>query len=540
MRRLVLVFLASIFATSADGQTETWIPAAGLATGRVSVVKTNDVKPSVLWAGGSGGAYVSTDAGASWTLKTAGLPDPQHIGVPNRAMDVDRRNPDVVYATVGRTLYRTSDGGTAWSALGPPNASGPDTLLTLDPAHPGDFYFEFFDYDSICWGSTASPLISSCRYPFGGTFAIDPTNPDTLYAGSSLIKSTDGGKTWTYLRIGTVTFVRVDETGAVWIGGYDDKRIRIQRSLDGGETWTDLSAGLPAWASPFQLTIGGIAASPTNPSVLVAAVGPAYPEDPLEQPDRGFYRSVDGGAHWYRLGGHFEATTVAFAGVNGETLVGGTTKNGVVTSDANPPAAPISIERINPGSGSTEGFTLLMIYGSGFTPWTWVTVGGREATDFTFFDARTIRVRTPAHAAGLGDVVVHNADGGAAVLPGAFEFQDWAHPANDPASSCDSTLGLCLENGRFWVTVRRTGFAPSHPVPLSQKSGYFWFDFSPSVEVTVKILDGRTIDGHYWVHWSALTDEAFSLMVMDRLTMTPQVYEKAAGSAAAVIDKTTF
>ena len=77
-------------------------------------------------------------------------------------------------------------------------------------------------------------------------------------------------------------------------------------------------------------------------------------------------------------------------------------------------------------------------------------------------------------------------------------------------------------------------------MPLSQKAGYFWFDFSPSVEVVVKVLDGRTIDGHYWIHWSALTDEAFSITVMDRLTMTPRIYEKPAGSVTAVIDRASF
>ena len=545
MRRVVFVFFASIFATSAAGQTGPWAPAAGLAAGRVSVVKSNDAKPSVVWAGGGGGVYVSTDAGASWTLKTAGLPDPQRLGVPNRVMDVDRRNPDVVFAAVGQNnagwvLYRTSDRGSTWSAVNPPNASAPDILLTLDQASPGNFYFLWHGYDSVCWGSTTLRY-GSCAYPFGGTLAVDPTNPDNLYAAE--VKSTDGGKTWTYYGYGTVTFVRVDEAGAVWAGGNDGLRVRIAKSTDGGKTWTDLSAGLPAAGfSPSPLTVGEIAASPTNPSVLVAAVGPDYlTGDPnVVLPDGGFYRSIDGGAHWYRLGSHFESTTVAFAGANGETLVGGTTKNGVVTTDANPPAAAISIQGITPGSGSMDGGTLLMVYGSGFTPWTWVTVGGREATDFTFFDAETIRVRTPAHAVGFGDVVVHNADGGAAVLPGAFQFQDWAHPANYPLSSCDPTQGLCLENGRFSVSVLRPGFTATHAVPLSQKSGYFWFDFSPSVEVTVKILDGRTIDGHYWIHWSALTEEAFSLEVMDRLTMTPHVYEKPAGNAAAVIDKTTF
>jgi hypothetical protein len=543
MRRLSFVLLAAGLTTAAAGQNAGWTPAAGLSTGRVSVVRTNDVKPAVLWAGGSGGAYVSTDGGASWTLKTATLVDPVHAGVPNRVLDADRRNPDIVYAAIGGTLYRTTDGGNKWS----PDPrfqewAAPDILLTLDPAHPGDLFMEFHGYDSVCWASTASSY-SSCTYPFGGTFAIDPMNPATLYAGSSpLIKSTDSGKTWKYLGVGNVSSVRVDETGTVWVGAYDSLRARVLKSTDGGATWTDLSAGLPAQqASSFPLTVGEIAVSPTNPAVLVAAVGPIwYEASDSMHPNSGFYRTVDGGAHWYRLGGHFEALTVAFAGANAEMLVGGTASNGVVTADANPPADPISIESVAPGAGSTEGGTLLMIYGSGFTPWTWVSVGGREATDFTFFDAGTIRIRTPPGAAGHADVAVHSAAGSQQALPAAFRYEDWKAI---PVGAGDGAANL--ENGRFFVSVRwgdpsLSPGSPGQPVVLSQKSAYFWFDFFPAMEVAVKILDGRTIDGHYWIHWAALTEKAVFIQVFDKVTLRMQFYSKPAGPPAAGIDKTSF
>jgi hypothetical protein len=553
MHRLLSVFVASVLAHGAAAQT-VWSPAAALSSQRVGVLKTNDVKPSVIWAGGSGGVYVSRDAGATWTLTTGSLPDPRHLGVPNRVMDVDRKNPDVVYAGVGQNrsgsaLYRTSDGGTTWSAVYPPDRAGPDVLLALNPADPGQFYFLTNGYDSVCWGSTASPLLGNCSLPFGGVFAIDPTNAATLYSGTGPpIKSTDGGASWAFLPIPglIITYARVDDAGVVWIGGYgldpsSRSRARILKSSDGGATWLDLSAGLPERGeASAHVTVNEIAASPVNPAVLVAAISQKYGVTDAPHPESGFYRSIDGGAHWYRLGGYFEALSVAFAGANGETLVGGTAKDGVVTADANPPVAPVSVASITPTTGSTDGGTLVLVSGSGFTPGSSVEIGGQPTADFWFFDSSTIRVRTPAHAVGLGDVVVHNADGGFATLPRAFEFQDWARPANDPLSTCDSTQGLCLENGRFWVTVRRSGFAPTHPVALSQKSGYFWFDFSPSVEAVAKILDGRTYNGHYWIHWSALTDEALTVTVTDRLTMTSKAYEKPAGSSAAEIDKTSF
>jgi len=50
-------------------------------------------------------------------------------------------------------------------------------------------------------------------------------------------------------------------------------------------------------------------------------------------------------------------------------------------------------------------------------------------------------------------------------------------------------------------------------VPLTDESGYFWF-FSPgNIEVTVKILDGRPVNGHWWVFLASMTDVEFTATV---------------------------
>lgn len=50
-------------------------------------------------------------------------------------------------------------------------------------------------------------------------------------------------------------------------------------------------------------------------------------------------------------------------------------------------------------------------------------------------------------------------------------------------------------------------------VPLSSESGYFWFFDPDNIELTVKILDGRPVNGKYWVFISSMTDVAFSFLV---------------------------
>ena len=542
MRIAAYSLLVAGLTTVAAAQGPDWAPASGLATGRVSVLRTNDVRPSVLWAAGSGGVFVSTDGGRSWALKTASLPDPAQAGVKNRAMDVDRRNPDVAYAGLGTATYRTTDGGASWS---PVLAGAVDVALALDPAHPGDFYGVSWAFDIACFSrfSGGSSNFLACNMSRGPWFAVDPTNTDTLYESSNF-KSVDGGKTWITLPSpipysSLFDSVLVDETGVVWTGGHGPWSggigPRVSRSVDGGITWTDLSGNLPALTSR-ACEVYDLALSPTHPGTLVVAL---YDGGAAS----GFYRTIDWGAHWYRIGGPQEAFAVAFAGANSETLVGGTLHGGVVTIDANPPAAPSSIADVSPSTGSMEGGTLVLISGSGFTPYSWVEIGGRPTTDFTFFDASTIRVRTTAHTVGLGDVVVRNADGGIAAKASAFGFENWAGPSVSSPAPCDPGQGLCLENGRFLAIVSRrnsTIVPSSHPVTLSQKSGYFWFDYSPSVDVVIKILDGRTLDGHYWIHWSVLSDEAVSIMIIDRLDLKTFFLDKPAGGAAAGIDKTTF
>jgi hypothetical protein len=50
-------------------------------------------------------------------------------------------------------------------------------------------------------------------------------------------------------------------------------------------------------------------------------------------------------------------------------------------------------------------------------------------------------------------------------------------------------------------------------VPLTSESGYFWFFDPDNVEITVKILDGRAVNGKYWVFIASMTDVGFTAEV---------------------------
>ncbi|MEA2690631.1 MAG: hypothetical protein QOJ16_18 [Acidobacteriota bacterium] len=77
---------------------------------------------------------------------------------------------------------------------------------------------------------------------------------------------------------------------------------------------------------------------------------------------------------------------------------------------------------------------------------------------------------------------------------------------------------LPLVDGRFAVTLSRPAPSPNTPgfaVPLTDQSGYFWFFDATNVEVTVKILDGRPVNGHYWVFVASMTNLPFTLSIQD-------------------------
>ena len=132
-------------------------------------------------------------------------------------------------------------------------------------------------------------------------------DPMTWYAGAAsggLFKSTDGGVHWTAIfddqpvsSIGSLA-VAPSDPNVVWAGtGEPFIRSNISvgwgmfRSTDAGKTWT--RAGLENTGR-----ISRIVAHPTNPDIAyVAALGHAYGP----QPERGIYRTVDGGKTWDRV-----------------------------------------------------------------------------------------------------------------------------------------------------------------------------------------------------------------------------------------------
>jgi hypothetical protein len=96
------------------------------------------------------------------------------------------------------------------------------------------------------------------------------------------------------------------------------------------------------------------------------------------------------------------------------------------------------------------------------------------------------------------------------------------------ASCGPGPLTLCLSNGRVRVELAWKDFAgvtgSGQAVPLTSDTGYFWFTSPTNVEVIVKVLDGRPLNGHFWVFYGALTNQEYTITVTDTETGISKTY----------------
>ena len=155
--------------------------------------------------------------------------------------------------------------GMRWRMLGP-FRGGRVAAATGVPGRPAEFYFGAVNggvWKSIDAGRVWLPVFDSQPVASIGAIAVAPSSPDTVYVGSgeSTLRDSNGFGNGMY------------------------------KSIDAGKTWTHI--GLDETQH-----IGKIAVDPKNPDIaFVAAIGHLY----AANPERGVFRTTDGGKSWKKV-----------------------------------------------------------------------------------------------------------------------------------------------------------------------------------------------------------------------------------------------
>jgi photosystem II stability/assembly factor-like uncharacterized protein len=163
------------------------------------------------------------------------------------------------------------------------------------------------------------PANMSGRITAISVFEADPTTYWVATASGGLVKTTDNGVTFEHqfdkeatVSIGDVC-VAPSDRNIVWVGtGENNPRNSVSygdgvyKSTDGGKTWKNM--GL---TQTFQ--IGRVVVHPKNPDIVyVGALGRLYGPNP----ERGLFKTTDGGKHWEKVLYHNDRTGVIDIAMN--------------------------------------------------------------------------------------------------------------------------------------------------------------------------------------------------------------------------------
>ncbi len=316
MHRLLLrPALAGAFLVLAAGPLWAQAPVSSLLTdlrwrnigpanmsGRITDIEAVERDPATVYmAAASGGLWKSVNGGTTWNAVFT------EYGTPNMGdIAVFQPNPDIVWVGTGEScvrnsvgwgdgVYKSTDGGKTFVNVGLRETHHISEVVT----HPTNPDIVYVAAQGHLWGHTGERGIFKTTdggrtwrrltrgLPDDGRtgasdLAMDPSNPDVLYAGM-----------WERLRQ-PHTFSSGGPNGGIF------------KSTDGGETWTRLTRGLPEGATGKI----GLSIHRKDPRVVMAIVEHGF-QPPMmvegrRNPDyadmtklgSGIYRSEDGGASW--------------------------------------------------------------------------------------------------------------------------------------------------------------------------------------------------------------------------------------------------
>ena len=269
----ILFFLVTATSIYSQEGIDIWTTST-TTIGRIYTMMIDENNPSTIYAGGlDQGIWKTTNSGANWNQINNGL-----LNTQVQAMALCKNSSQVLYAgTAPGTndgVYKSTDGGASWTRIVNGIAEPVGTLgvqaLLVHPTNPNIAYCTIFNatanavngiYKTTDGGANWFPIINgigdiknflSC--------AMSPTDPNTIYLGSSFLTPAQTGPSVIY------------------------------KTTDGGANWVLSSNGLPNATTDIN-PIRTMQVSSANPNVVIATLF-------MNSASGGFYLSTDAGANW--------------------------------------------------------------------------------------------------------------------------------------------------------------------------------------------------------------------------------------------------
>ncbi|MDH5739982.1 MAG: hypothetical protein OEY77_06625 [Nitrospira sp.] len=171
----------------------------------VVTLAMDPTRPSILYAGTSGGVYKSIDQAGHWEKVNNGLVPPGMLKT-SRALNVtsilvDPYAPNTVYAATLSGLYKTTDAAQAWTRVGESLADQMIIAMALDRTRQGVIYITGRNgmHRSEDGGETWKLINGGLATTNVRAIAQSATDPKVFYAGtngSGLYRSKNAGETW--------------------------------------------------------------------------------------------------------------------------------------------------------------------------------------------------------------------------------------------------------------------------------------------------------------------------------------------------------